>query len=142
MKITEIRATDIPSIFPLVLAMCEEVKEDVDLIYFSHAWTGIVDNGNGTIFTFNGTDGVIGCLTTHHPMTGTLMAYLMFEYMKPKYRGKYGIRMFQQFESWARGKGAVLACAGHNHNLPTDEHSAMLLRHGYTQRETIWVKEI
>jgi len=142
MIVTELRSDRIPTILPLVLAMCKEVKETVDLVYFTNTWRGILDNGSGSIFTFNRTNGVIGCLTTHHPLNGSLVAYLMFEYMKPEYRGKYGIRMFQQFESWAKDRGSVSSCAGHNHNEPTDEHSAMLLRHGYTSRETIWVKEL
>lgn len=59
-------------------------------------------------------------------------------FVRPACRGRWGLRLLDAFEAWARGVGArhvALTDAGH-------DLSALCRRRGYVPAERVWMREV
>lgn len=68
----------------------------------------------------------------------------LFWYIKPKWRGKYGIamRMFRWLESWAKEKGLSTLTVASTGTIKVEKIEQFYLRRGYEKWDVLYTKGV
>ncbi len=111
---------------------------------FAAKWTAFIEAGIGFIIgLFDGVklEGCFGALIAGDPNDGELVANEMFWFVKPDSRGN-GLRLFTEYESEARKRGAKRCSMIHLLSLQPEALSRLYERRGYRAIETAYYKEL
>ena len=99
-------------------------------------------NSLGAFGVFDG-DNLVGALVgqiSSHTMTDEIIASELFWYILPTNRGgTYGIRLLDEFESWAKAAGATIIIMA-NLAQGADKLERLYVKRGYKQIETHHLK--
>ena len=112
---------------------------------FLQSWNRVYATGRGTIIGLWLEDdlvGGLGGLLAPDMETGVVRAYETFWYVTPRARGLGGWGMLEQFESWAKARGATVSRIGHLAGPDNDRFSKVYGRKGYRLQRLTFEKEL
>jgi len=113
---------------------------------FVATWTTLIESGMGVIFGLfdRGTlVGVIGAVKYPDANDGVVVASEMFWFVSaPFRRGTAALRLFDEYEEWAKRIGAGRIGMIHLQALAPEVLKKLYLRRGYTEVETHYMKTL
>lgn len=115
-----------------------------DLGRFIELWTDLFERGIGAIFVFEEADkikGAIGGIIYPAPYYQGLVASEFFWFVKQEERGA-GIKLYRQFEAWARMKGCCEIRMVHLVDSMPEKVATFYRKIGYHQVETMYAKSL
>ena len=117
-----------------------------DKARFVQLWTGFIEAGTGVIFAIYDGDkvgGAIAGIIYPEAYSGEDIAQEFFWFIRSEYRGTIrSIKLYHEFEAWAREKGASEVRMGHLADLMPDSVASFYRRLGFEEVETNYVKRL
>jgi GNAT superfamily N-acetyltransferase len=118
--------------------------ETFDMNRFRAIWEALLGSGNAVIFIDDRDGEIAGTLGgLVHPdiYGGELVAEEFFWFVRESHRGR-GIRLYREFERWARDKGAVSIQMVHLLDVMPQKVSQFYLCEGFQPVETRYAKSL
>lgn len=115
-----------------------------DIGRFCEAWGQWMTSGIGVIFMAESADepvGAIGGIVYPEIYSGELIGTEFFWFVRPGHRGA-GMRLYREFEAWARAKGCTQIRMVHLADSMSEKLHRLYVALGFEQTETHYAKEI
>lgn len=115
-----------------------------DIDRFTQVWTNLFQMGMGVIFLMESDGQISGAIggMVHQDLYGhDFVAEEFFWFVRPDARGS-GIRLYGEFEKWARQNGASRIQMVHLLDLMPEKVEAFYRRAGFTPIETRYSKKL
>lgn len=115
-----------------------------DIERFTQVWTNLLQMGMGVIFLMESDGQICGAIggMVHQDLYGhELIAEEFFWFIESDARGA-GIRLYREFENWAREQGADSIQMVHLLDLMPEKVEAFYRRAGFTPIETRYSKKL
>lgn len=115
-----------------------------DPVRFVSVWTNLISSQAGVIFLLIEADeleGAIGGVVYPDLYSGEIIATEFFWFVRQEHRGG-GLRLYKEFEEWAKWKGASQIRMVHLQDSMPDKLERLYRHWGYQPIETHYAKEL
>lgn len=118
---------------------------DFELSRFVQTWTNLIETGIGVIFLAEDDTHIVGAIggTAYpDPNSFRLVAAEWFWFVESGYRGIAGIKLYREFELWAKKRGAVEIQMIHLSDSMPGKLERFYKNLGFVPAETRYVKAL
>lgn len=137
---------DLPKLLPCAVEFSASSKflNRFSFESFLSSWEKFLDMGIGVIFIEESGGDIHGCIggvKYRDPNTGRMVATEFFWFVRMRLRG-CGIRLYREFETWARDNGCQDLRMVHLMDSMPEELDRFYKRNGFEEMEIHYTKEL